>query len=465
MDDATATAPGPDREIDLGSGALPLWVVPFDAAGACTAPVRRARIIGEIAAGGYTDVFLFSHGWNNTFGQAMEKYELFISGYHDLVESYALRQPAPYKPLVVGVYWPSIDLILPWETAPKIAGAAQGGGSEPAAMDLNSMVRDAQQSLDPERAGELRSLTTLAQLTDAQARKLAELLAQAYPDDDELDAAGGTRTPEDVMKTWFDLADAGFAEDEAGPESFGVAREDRVAVDLQSAGNLAAALGSARRLDPRDILRAFTVYKMKDRAGRVGAVGGGPLLRDILSADARPRPRPRLHLIGHSYGCRLLLSAICAAPLPRTVRSLLLLEPAVNYLCFAQQVPKVGGPGGFQSALTRVEQPILSTFSSHDRALHDFFHIAVRRRSDLGELRVAGLGQAPSIYAALGGWGPGGLTPAEATEVPLARFPNRYALNGVSYRVYALNGETGITSHSDVVNDWTFWALYNQVTA
>ena len=194
--------------------------------------------------------------------------------------------------------------------------------------------------------------------------------------------------------------------------------------------------------DPRDILRACTVFRMKDRAGLVGSAGAGPLVRDLLAAD----PAARFHLTGHSYGCRVLLAALSTARLPRQVDSLLLLEPAVNYLCFAGQ-------------------PVLSTFSARDTALHDFFHIAVRRRADLGEAKFAALGQVPSLYCALGGWGPGGLTEEEGRETMLAAYPERYDLGAGPVRIYGVRSDAGIRGHSDVVNDFTFWALYNQVTS
>jgi pimeloyl-ACP methyl ester carboxylesterase len=463
MADADEVILGPYCEIRLADARLPLWIVPFDASGACAGPETLARVVAELAGGGYTDVFVFSHGWNNTFARASERYEAFIRGYHEFVGSHGLPQPSPYKPLLVGIYWPSIDLILPREAPPAIAGlqgASETAGGE---MDLDSMARVAEESLAPERAADLRGLLADLELAGPNAQELAELLAEAYPDDDEVDAGAARPAAQDLMRTWTDLVGAGFTDSAAGPagpESFGVAVDDRSAAGPQAAGAVSTALRSAGRLDPRDILRAFTVYKMKDRAGRVGASGGAALLRDLLSASEQPR----LHLIGHSYGCRLLLSAICAEEPPRPVSSLLLLEPAVNYLCFAREVPKHGRPGGFRSVLTRVEEPILSTFSPRDRALRDFFHIAVRRRSDVGELKPAALGVTPSIYAALGGWGPGGLD-GEAQELPLALPPNRYPPAHAGCRVYALNGAVGITSHSDVINEWTYWALYNQVVA
>ena len=460
-----ARAAGPFGNISLGDASVALWVVEFGADGACLSPRTSEMLRDEVAEHGYTDVFLFAHGWNNTFDRAVAAYERFAVGYHGLQRSNGLRAPDPYRPLLVGVFWPSIDLILPGEKAPEIAAVpVPGTGEDPS---LAAAVAEVTAALEPEGAARFGALAGRPDLPPDAAKEMAGLLAGAYPADDEVDPEGSAPSADDVMATWTSLTEAGLTErgtGPSGPDSFGVADEDQAAalgpdVDVDAGAAETAGPATAGGIfDPRDIVRAFTVYKMKDRAGVVGATGASELVNDLLAAGDF-----RLHLIGHSYGCRLLLSAICARDLSRKAWSLLLLEPAVNYLCFDRQVPKRGTPGGYRAALSRVEEPIMSTFSPNDRALHDFFHLAVRRGRDLGELKIAALGAVPSLYAALGGWGPGGLDDDEAEELPLTRCPERYAPKGQATRVLALNGATGITSHSDVINDWTFWALYNQV--
>jgi pimeloyl-ACP methyl ester carboxylesterase len=447
---------GPYRNINLGDMTLPLWVLEFGSDGTCLSPKTRELLVAEAAKPGYTDVFVFSHGWNNTFDKAVASYDKFITGYHQFQRANGLSPPDPYRPLLIGLRWPSIDLVLPGEKAPDIAAGPPAGRETD--FGLTDAVRDVTAELEPEDAARFRELAARSDLTGSQARELAGLLAHAYPADDELDD-GAAPTGEDVMATWSSLIAAGFAEnggDMSGPDSFGVADEDRASA---AGPGMAGVISSVARFDPRDVLRAFTVYQMKDRAGVVGSAGGSALVCDLLRAS----DQSRVHLIGHSYGCRLLLSAICANSLPRKVQSLLLLEPAVNYLCFARQVPKAGRPGGYRPALSRVEEPVMSTFSPNDKALHDFFHLAVRRRRDLGELKIAALGVVPSIYAALGGWGPGGLDGDEAKELTLMRYPDRYPRGDATCRVLALNGASGIGGHSDVINEWTFWALYNQL--
>jgi len=215
-------------------------------------------------------------------------------------------------------------------------------------------------------------------------------------------------------------------------------------------------------LDPRKILRLITLYQMKDRAGVVGTRGVGPLLHDVL----RSKPAAtRVHLLGHSYGGKVVLSAVHALPggAP-TVQSVLLLEPAVNAWCFAPDVDGGGYPGGYHDVLDRVEGGIFTTFTKDDVPLRRVFHLAVRRPSDLGELKVAAgiRPDPPSVYAALGGFGPAGLDDATCEFLRIKVVLDHYKVNR-PIKVLALNADDVITGHGDISNPSTWWALYNQV--
>ncbi len=384
--------PGPYRQIPIRDGVVAPWfVIPFDKNGVCEAPLTYGRLINDTADGRFSDVFVFSHGWNNDWKRAIENYERFIEGMVVHRRKHGLKVREDYKPLLVAIFWPSIDLVLPWEKAPGMAGATPNGGD----LQVDDESRQIQ-----EIAGELKSnqvarfyelVRSGERINRDQALELAEmLLAQFQAQSDEvLGSETGKASSEDLVRVWSRLQETSEASVVDG--SWGTAEGE--GVGPMSAGGFG--------FDPRDILRLITVYKMKDRAGTVGALGVGPLVRDLLRAT-----EARLHLVGHSYGCKVLLSALCSAELPRSAESLLLLQAAVNHLCFAADVPGLGRPGGYRGALRRVEQPILSTFSSHDAALHRFFHLAVRRASDVGEMKIAGALEIPK-FAALGGYGPG----------------------------------------------------------
>lgn len=440
--------PGPYRELKSGQAIVPLYIIPFDKRGLCQGPETKHHLLEALRTGNVTDVYLFSHGWNDTFQKATGNYEKFFEGYGRLRERHGLPAPDPYRPLLVGIVWPAIDLLLPWEHGPQFAGAGTDPSDDLIANERGE-VEEVAGDLSPEEAARFYQLAQQRELDAEQARELAAILAPRYPSEpDELGADATSITTDELVQVWAEL---GAARGEpAQPDDWGTT--DGTGAEPKAAGLF--------RFDPRDIVRAFTVYKMKDRAGVVGSAGVGPLLQGVLEAS----PAAKVHLIGHSYGCKVLLSALCRDPLPRKVESALLLEPAVNYLCFARQVPKMGKPGGYRAALDRTVQPMLSTFSSRDIALHDLFHLAVRRGSDLGELKIAALGAVPSIYCALGGWGPGGLDGQEAAEVALKDYPDHYALAPGAIKIYGVNGTAGISGHSDVINERTFWALYNQVS-
>jgi pimeloyl-ACP methyl ester carboxylesterase len=195
---------------------------------------------------------------------------------------------------------------------------------------------------------------------------------------------------------------------------------------------------------------------MKDRAGRVGARGVQQLLADMLGAT-----QAHLHLVGHSYGGKVVLSALCVGAIPRPVESVLLLQPAMSHLCFSPQIAGLDRPGGYRPALDpqRCRQPILTTFSSHDEPLTREFHLFVRRRSDLAELVIAG--EAPGRYAALGGYGPA-LVEGESTVVPANDPGTPYTPDGGA-RVVGVESSRVISGHSDVSNAWTWWMLLDQV--
>jgi hypothetical protein len=156
-----------------------------------------------------------------------------------------------------------------------------------------------------------------------------------------------------------------------------------------------------------------------------------------------------------------MLSAIGNGPaLPRQVESLLLLQPAVSHLCFADSLPGTGQPGGYRPVLERVANPILSTFSKHDFPLTKTFHLALRRKGDLGDIKIAGAGDPPSKYAALGGFGP---RRAGEKLIDIKAIGQAYELEpGVE--VYGLRGDDAISGHGDISNPATWWALYSLAT-
>jgi pimeloyl-ACP methyl ester carboxylesterase len=351
--------------------------------------------------------------------------------------------PQGFKPIFVGIVWPSTALTFSWEDAPDFAGDGAGDG-------LASNIDEAKAIRDLLPPAEIQNFDTLVatrrNLTVEEARLLARIIAPVLADSDDASEQTAGFSPEDLLSAW--RAAPPIKRSGTGVGSFD---------DFGTAGDTEAgpqAAGMFDFLDPRHIIRLSTVLLMKDRAGVVGSNGVGDLVRRL-----QRETRARIRLIGHSYGAKVVLSALAQSSPAPLVQSVLLLQPAISHLCFAAKLED-GHPGGYRKALPLVQQPIFSTFSSNDFPLYRVFHYAARRRSDIGEAQIAGT---PSRYAALGGYGPSGCSSRECVVAAIAAAGSPYPARDANVRLLALDGTTGINGHGDVETPYIAWAFLNQL--
>ncbi|MCD5422689.1 hypothetical protein LRS71_24575 [Rhodococcus pyridinivorans] len=416
-------------------------------------PRTQQHLVDALDNGTFTDVFLFSHGWNNDWTTALGRYRDFMTTFRKMINSKGFEFDRDYRPLLAGVFWPSATLVMPWERGPQFAG--DEGTTAAEEIDL-SLITDLAARVDRDQLTDFYRLVERQSLDKTEATELLELLSATFAaGDPDLDA-DDHRDVRDVLAAWTQTEAAVSPRRQPQPRSpgdFGTAAPAPAPTEPEAAGFL-------DKLNPRNLVRLLTVYQMKDRAGVVGAAGIGPLLRGMLDATTAST---RFHLIGHSYGARVLLNAV-ARPvgpvLPRPVTSMLLLQPAINHLCFST-LPD-GRVGGYRPALGLVDRPILTTFSSHDFPLRNTFHIALQRAKDLGEVEIAA-DEPPNRYAALGGWGPRG--DVGFHEVGIKDPGEPYELTDGAPEVWAVNGSRTIGGHGDVVNDSTAWALFQLARA
>jgi hypothetical protein len=65
---------GPNKTVHFPGGVEVPWdITPFDRDGECTGPETRKQLVEKLKTGPYTDVYLFSHGWNNAWKEATER--------------------------------------------------------------------------------------------------------------------------------------------------------------------------------------------------------------------------------------------------------------------------------------------------------------------------------------------------------------------------------------------------------
>jgi pimeloyl-ACP methyl ester carboxylesterase len=117
---------------------------------------------------------------------------------------------------------------------------------------------------------------------------------------------------------------------------------------------------------------------MKKRAGLVGERGLGPLVGH-LHADA---PELRVHLVGHSFGARLV--SFCLAGLPPAaleprspVKSVLLIQGAFSHFAFAEELPHDRSRSGALAGMAaRVDGPLVVSHSVFDTAVGRLYPLA-----------------------------------------------------------------------------------------
>jgi pimeloyl-ACP methyl ester carboxylesterase len=182
---------------------------------------------------------------------------------------------------------------------------------------------------------------------------------------------------------------------------------------------------------------------MKSRAGTVGGNGVAVMLTRLRSE----RPDLRLHLVGHSFGGRLVTAAAHVLPANTKAVSMSLLQAAFSHNALSGEFGdgKRKEKGFFRAVIAdqRVSGPIIITHTKNDRAVGVAYPLASR----IAGQNAAALGDQNDPY---GGMGRNG---AQATEE--ARNNNAtLGLPGTKYsfapgKVHNVLSDV-ITGHSDV---------------
>ncbi len=199
--------PGPYESIPCpGAPPAPFYMLPFDKRGVCVAPGTRAHLLEDAAAGRYTDIFVFSHGWNNDWPSALSAYRSFIANFAAMVRSRRLALPAPFRPLLIGIYWPSAALTFGDEDAPAMA-AETGEALDQAAAAATDRVRDLAEDLPAENAARFYTLLQKERLDAAETAELVQLAAPFFTGSaGSADLPEGEEfTPAAVAEAWLSL--------------------------------------------------------------------------------------------------------------------------------------------------------------------------------------------------------------------------------------------------------------------
>ena len=350
-------------------------LVTFDAAGRerpeATGLYSR-ELTALLAREAPTDVFVLSHGWMGDLPAARSRYEEWTAAMAGCPEDRAAAEARPdgFRPVVVGVHWPSQawgdeDLgsssfaIPPGDPDALEAGRADGVArlvdSSTTALGDTPGVRDA-----------VRVIVDSA-LDDPVPVVLPGPVRQAY---ERLDAAVGPG-----------------ADGEGAPPGDDRAPFDPEAVYQACLVEELASFGGTSLGGLLAPLRVLTFWHMKRRARDVGADGVAPMLTRLQEAA----PAARFHLMGHSFGCIVVSSAVAGrgSAARRPVASLALVQGAMSLWSFCSAIPSAPDRSGYFHRVLAdglVAGPVVVTTSVHDRAVRSFYPIGAGARGQVDYL-------------------------------------------------------------------------------
>jgi hypothetical protein len=395
-----------------------------------------------VANGDITDLIVLSHGWNNDMDEARRLCRKLLTNIKRRVDA-AQTDMGDRRLGVLAVLWPSKK----FAERELIASGAAGIGGALEDEDVIADIRELSDAFDASDGDVIvDQLTALVPRLDdspqAQ-REFVDLARGLLVESDDEEVQG--EVPEELLNMPGDE----LLDELAKPDLTQV-RASREPGEVGTAAGLGAFFSGIKG-GALTLMNLLTYYQMKDRAGVVGMKGLRPVLEDLVAEN----PSIKLHLVGHSFGARLVTAAIRGDDgAPRLeVASLALLQGAFSHNGLAQNYDERGNDGYFRLVMSdhRVSGPVIITHTLNDRAVGLAYPIASR----LAGHDASGIGDATSLYGGLGRNG-AQHTPEAVTGV-LGGPGAVYELS--PGKVHNLAADETISDHSDVANESVAGAL------
>jgi hypothetical protein len=441
---------------------FPYFEVQFNKQGAIHDQNEVQQVLDFLPGSGITDLIVISHGWNNDMAEARNLYQNFFKTVRLAITQ---KRPAGLDTrqfAVVGILWPSIKF-ADEELIASGAASAEPGQSEKEELKqrLQSLkgifdAPDADQKL--EEAWQLVDQLDNDPLTDANVSVAIVELLRSLPGKSEMHADDGSdnffREPgpslvDKLSRPDLNVATAGSGGGAAdfSPETNDVPLGTAAGFDLF--GGVKSAI--------RKVLNFTTYYQMKERAGTVGRNGAYKVLMRIREMG----PALKIHLVGHSFGGRLVTAVADGLPGGDLVapQSMTLLQAAFSHNGFAEKFD--GNRNGFfRNVVTgnKVTGPILISHSVNDHAVGVAYPVASKLSGD----DAATFGDENSPYGGIGRNG-AQLTPEAVKGTTLGPVSSTYSFK--AGKLYNLNADSVIKGHSDIVKPEVVHALLSAVTS
>lgn len=424
----------------------PYWELQFTRNGTLFNSEEVKALEAGLRQQSITDLFVISHGWNNDMNEARDLYKKLIAAISSQQKASGVSTGSFG---VVGVLWPSKKFADKDLTA--------GGGS----ASISNIAYAGEQDMLLEQIENLKGFFDKDEANDLL-QKAQDAVRKM---NDNADVQGVFVKHMNKLLDSYIEKNNHHAEEE-GVDSFSGANPEQLLIELGDEWNMqlnygGGAAGTSLPLHASDIggaaggsfsfggvfsgahnlLNFVTYYQMKERAGKTGNDGLYPLLAEIQKIN----PNLKLHLIGHSFGGRLVTAAIAGSTEQSIlqVNTLILLQAAFSHYGFSEGYD--GSKNGFFRRVVKdrkVKGPILITHTKNDKAVGLAYTIASRIAKQVG----SSLGDKNDFYGGMGGNG-AQITPEANNLYALSKTTKYMFKEG---KVYNLNGDSCITGHSDI---------------
>ena len=421
---------------------------------------EQAAAVGQLASK-VSDVIVISHGWNNDAADARALYERVAKSIETLRTGVLGPKLKGRTIGIVGVQWPS-KRFADKDITPG-GGAAGVNHADPSlAKDLVAFGTAFGDRRSKDALRKAAKLVPDLDRSPAAQREYADLLRSLLSKDgaepaDAIDQFLGL-DGDDVMKR-LEAAALDARDDlpsRGAPGSMGGGTSIPTG-GLSGGGTGAAAdlpfglgdLPSKGRL----LLNFVTYYEMKNRAGSIGAGSVAPILAKQVVGKSR------MHLVGHSFGARLVTAAADALPKPRSVQSMSLLQAAFSHNAFAKDW-QPGDDGAYRRMITshNVVGPVVITHTRNDVAVG----LAYAMASRVAGQNNSAIGDPDSEFGGLGSNG-AQHTPEALDDQALGDVDTVYAFK--AGKVHNLLADKYVAGHSDVSGVQVINAVLQAVVA
>src|SRR6185312_12660238 len=463
-------------------GGFPAFDLMYDTGGHLVDPAAEDEALNYLGgqdSAAITDIAVISHGWNNDISEARVLYSNFFSALQSVVPKEPRWAAANRQLAVIAVFWPSKRFVEADLIPGGAAGLADGMDAK-----LNAQLDILQQLYagDPAAAGKVQhARDQIAKLEVSQSAQddfvfaLKSMLPPPRGERDEgLDDAreqlDHSSSPGHAVLSRLSVPVFPVMHNSSSA-SGGAALALAMAAGggtVGGAANIFTDIGSGIKAGASRLLNLFTYYTMKDRAGIVGRTGAAQTVAKIqaasISRTAAGKKPLKIHLMGHSFGGRLVTSVANALAPGKKVDSILLLQAAYSHNGMAKNWDSKNDDGAFRAvaANPNVAGPMLITHSVHDQAVGLAYPLASRLMNQV----AAAIGDANDPFGGMGRNGAQHTPEAFDDFLGAVEFKYQAAAAGKFIRNLNADGPTPkptITGHSDVAKPEIAWAWLNSV--